>query len=52
MSPNNENDYLRYTGNKLPRFLRLSWTVFFLFAAYYLVKFMWPNLVEWLGKLK
>lgn len=45
-----EKDYLQYTGSQVPRFLRLFWTVFIVFGLIYLVKYMWPDLLQWLGR--
>ncbi|MCB0416215.1 MAG: hypothetical protein H6617_03060 [Bdellovibrionaceae bacterium] len=44
-----EADHLRYIGNKVPRVLRLAWTIFFAFMFYYLIKYAWPNLQEWMN---
>lgn len=51
MSESKERDHLTYVGNVIPRWLRLVWTVFFLFGIYYLASYMWPDLKIWLGNL-
>jgi hypothetical protein len=52
MQPGNEKDFLQYTGNKFPRSLRLAWTLFVVFSVFYLVHYMWPDLVIWISKTK
>lgn len=47
-----EKDYLVYTGNKVPRVIRLVWTAIILFGAYYLMVYAWPDLKEWMTKIK
>ena len=41
-----EKDFLRYRSNKIPRVIRFAWTLFVLFATYYLITYFWPNLME------
>jgi hypothetical protein len=59
-TPQKETDYLVYRGGGFPKFLRLLWTVFFIFLFYYLfassnfvdsLSFM-QDLNEWISKLK
>ncbi|MEZ4751808.1 MAG: hypothetical protein R3B54_14610 [Bdellovibrionota bacterium] len=45
-----EADHLYYVGNKVPRVLRLAWTVFFAFMLFYLIKYAWPSLQEWMSR--
>lgn len=45
-----ETDELRYKGSKVPRLIRLAWTVFTVFALVYLARHMWPDLQEWMRK--
>jgi len=40
--------YHRYEGNKIPRLIRLSWTLLVIFAVIYLALYAWPDLREWL----
>jgi len=47
-----EKDFLVYSGNKVPRVLRLVWTVLILFCVFYLVAYAVPDLKAWLEKLK
>lgn len=47
-----EKDFLSYTGNKIPRIIRLAWSVLIAFCVYYMTKFSWPDLKLWLDKLK
>lgn len=51
MSGPTERDYLKYTGNRFPRVLRLAWTLFFIFSLYYLVANLLPDLKEWWARL-
>lgn len=50
--PTQEKDFLRYTGNRVPRIIRLVWTALLIFAVYYLVMFFVPDLSHWLTRLK
>lgn len=50
--PSSEKDFLVYSGNKIPRIIRLAWSVVFLFGIYYLSVNMWPNLLVWIEKVK
>lgn len=52
MAESSEKDFLQYRGNKFPRVLRLAWTVFMVFAAIYLIKFLWPDLTQWMNRVK
>lgn len=47
-----EKDFLVYTGNKIPRIIRLAWTVLILFCIYYLAKYSWPDLLAWWDKVQ
>ncbi len=47
-----ETDLLKYESNTVPRILRFVWTLMFIFFAYYLAVYSWPDLKEWLAKLK
>ncbi len=47
-----ETDQLVYKSNQVPRALRLVWTLFFLFSIFYMMQFAWPDLREWIQKLK
>lgn len=47
-----EKDFLQYTGNKIPRIIRLFWTIFMLFALYYIVDNLVPDLKTWIHKVK
>lgn len=49
-SPEKEIDLLQYKGNSFPRVLRFAWTVLIIFSVIYLVKYMVPDLKEWLTK--
>lgn len=50
MSEPQEKDFLVYKGNKIPRAIRLVWTIFFAFAAVYLAAYAWGDLMSWLTK--
>jgi hypothetical protein len=45
-----EVDRLRYSGNTVPRVIRLVWTIMAIFTIYYLGRYMVPDLGEWLKK--
>jgi hypothetical protein len=45
-----EVDRLRYSGNDVPRVIRLFWTLMAIFTVYYLGRYMVPDLGEWLKK--
>lgn len=47
-----ETDHLKYKGNEVPRLVRLWWTVVIIFSVVYLVKYMLPDLSEWIKLLK
>lgn len=44
-----ETDELRYRGSSIPRVIRFAWTVFGVFAAIYVARYLWPDLKEWLN---
>lgn len=48
--PEKETDLLQYKGNSFPRVLRFAWTVLIIFSVFYLMKYMVPDLKEWLAK--
>jgi hypothetical protein len=50
--PQKETDLLRYQGHGVPRFIRFIWTLMIIFGVYYLSRYMWPDLQEWLQKSK
>lgn len=52
MPESSEKDFLQYRGNKVPRVIRLAWTVFILFCAAYVAVYAWPDLKEWLGRIR
>lgn len=45
-----EKEFLKYSGNKVPRLIRFVWTVLVVFSAYYLFINFVPDLKEWLNK--
>lgn len=47
-----ESEFLQYTGNKVPRVIRFAWTVLVLFIAAYCIRYVWPDLVQWIGKVR
>ncbi len=51
MAEPSEKDYLQYRGNHIPRFIRLAWTLLFVFIIYYLAVNAVPDLKIWLHKL-
>jgi hypothetical protein len=52
MSEKQENDAIQYRTNSVPRAIRLIWTIFLTFAAVYMVKYFWPDLMLWVSKLR
>jgi len=47
-----EKDFLVYSGNKVPRVIRLAWTVLILFCLFYMIAYALPDLKLWLDKIK
>ncbi len=39
-----EHQYHRYTGNRIPWYVRLIWVGFWVFAVYYTVVYLFPAL--------
>ena len=50
MNQPSEKDFLRYEGSKVPRIIRLAWTIFIVFALLYSARFLTPDLLNWLRK--
>lgn len=48
MQDKQEHDYLNYTGNKVPRVIRLAWTVLIAFSLYYLFSYAVPALMNYM----
>ncbi len=46
-----EKDFLKYSGNKVPRVIRLVWTALIIFAVYYLVIHAIPDFTEWIRRI-
>lgn len=42
--PEVEHQYHQYTGNRIPWYVRLIWIGFWIFAIYYTVTYLFPNL--------
>lgn len=47
-----EKDYLTYTGNKVPRVIRFVWTLIVVFTIFYSAYYVWPDLKEWIQRVK
>jgi hypothetical protein len=43
-SPEAEQQYHQYRGNRIPWYVRAIWIGFWIFAVYYTVKYLFPNL--------
>ena len=39
-----------YLGNAVPRFLRFTYVVFVLWAIGYVVRFLFPDLLQWIKR--
>ena len=52
MNEPTEKDFLKYTGNKVPRVIRLAWTVLIVFVAMYVIAYALPDLKEWIGRMR
>lgn len=45
-----ERDFHEGEGHRIPIFLGIAWTIYFIVAITYLIKYMWPNLMLWINK--
>ncbi len=43
-APETEHQYHHYTGNRIPWYLRLMWLLFWVFAVYYTLTYLFPAL--------
>jgi hypothetical protein len=43
-SPQAESEYHDYVTNRIPWYVRLVWVGFWIFAAYYTVTYLFPDL--------
>ncbi len=43
-SPVEENRFHTYIGNRIPWYVRLIWVGFWVFAVYYVIQYLFPNL--------
>ncbi|MDX1961581.1 MAG: hypothetical protein SFX18_00420 [Pirellulales bacterium] len=43
-SPQAEGEYHDYVTNRIPWYVRLVWVGFWIFAVYYTVKYLFPDL--------
>jgi len=39
-----EHQFHHYTGNRIPRYVRLLWILFWIFAVYYTLTYLFPAL--------
>lgn len=39
-----ESEYLTYRGSRIPWYVRLIWVMFWCFAAYYSIRYVFPGL--------
>ncbi len=43
-SAKTENQFHNYSSNTIPWYVRLIWVLFWCYAAYYIVTYLFPNL--------
>jgi len=43
-SAEQEHRFHTYTGNRIPWYVRLIWILFWIFAVYYVVQYLFPDL--------
>ena len=43
-SPETEQQFHQYVGNRIPWYVRAIWIGFWIFAIYYTVKYLFPSL--------
>ena len=43
-STKDENEHHRYSGNEIPWYVRLIWILFWIFAIYYTLVYLFPAL--------
>ncbi len=43
-SPEAESRFHTYVGNRIPWYVRLIWVGFWVFAIYYVIKYLFPDL--------
>jgi hypothetical protein len=43
-SPEMENRFHTYVGNRIPWYVRLIWLCFWVFAVYYVLRYLFPDL--------
>lgn len=43
-SPEMENRFHTYVGNRIPWYVRLIWLLFWVFAVYYVLRYLFPDL--------
>jgi hypothetical protein len=43
-SPEAEGRFHTYVGNRIPWYVRLIWLCFWVFAAYYVISYLFPEL--------
>ena len=43
-TPSAENRFHSYTGNRIPWYVRLIWVGFWVFAIYYVISYLFPDL--------
>lgn len=39
-----ENRYHTYVGNRIPWYVRMIWLCFWVFAVYYVIRYLFPDL--------
>lgn len=47
-----EKDFLTYTGNKIPRVIRMVWTLLLVFCGVYVVLYLLPDLSQWIKRVQ
>jgi hypothetical protein len=43
-APAEENRFHTYVGNRIPWYVRLIWLCFWVFATYYVIRYLFPDL--------
>jgi hypothetical protein len=43
-TPESEGRFHTYVGNRIPWYVRLIWVFFWVFAIYYVIKYLFPDL--------
>ena len=47
-TPKESNETPKYQGNEIPIAIKIAWVVFVVWLIYYMVKFAFPDLSNWI----